>query len=463
VSIAILEQRNAAVKELKTLGDKPELSEAEEARFGELETEIARLDAVLDRNERAAALTERTAPVQQRGDVDSNGDVDIRAAAKPTGNMTVRESSPYGEKSDKSWFVDQHTVRSRYSSDSEVAEARERLVKHYAAVADEGGARQARALSTTTDSEGGYLVAPAHVQGMFARYLVAGAPCAALVSKIALPPKTDQINLPKQDGATAVALHTQNNALTETSATFTTVQINALRYGGAQTIPNFLLERSLPGIDAVVMADLGRQLAYKINTDIVGATGNGLTGIEGILSADSIGTATATAGTATWGDVYPAIVNAVADVQAAHYASPDAILMHPRRWAWILSQVDADDRPLVGVNGMGMNPIAGYGGPVAPNEADALVRPVGSLLGIPVYVDSSIPTTNGAGTDEDRIIVGVFKEAMLFHGAPQFAVSTEAEFLKDQTLVRVTQDIAFTAERYPGAFSVVSGTALNDL
>jgi hypothetical protein len=44
-----------------------------------------------------------------------------------------------------------------------------------------------------------------------------------------------------------------------------------------------------------------------------------------------------------------------------------------------------------------------------------------------------------------------------------FGVSTEAEFLKDQTIVRVTQDVAFTAERYPGAFSAVEGTALNDL
>jgi HK97 family phage major capsid protein len=459
------EQRNAAVTELKTLAAKDELTETEEARFAELEGEITRLDTALDRYERAQEIGDREPALEQRGDVDQHGDVDIRLVARPRQQMPsgeVREVSPYGDKSEHSWFADMHTMRSGYSTDREYTEARDRMSKHYASARDEAAGRQVRALSSTTDSQGGYLVAPAHLQEMFAELMVAGAPAVQLVSKMPLPAKTDQINLPKQSTGTSIGVHTQNNTLSETDAAFDTVQFNAFRYGGAQTIPNFLLERSLPGVDAVVMRDLGRQLAYKVNTDIVGASGNGLTGIEGILNADGIGVATANAGTATWGDVYPAIVNAVADVQGAHYSNPDAILMSPRRWAWILSQVDADKRPLVGVNGSPMNPIAGYQ-LAGPAGADQGIRAVGSILGIPVYLDSSIPTNLGAGTDEDRIIVGVFREAMLFSGAPQFSLSTEAEFLRDQTLVKVTQDIAFTAERYPGAFSVVSGTALNDV
>jgi HK97 family phage major capsid protein len=195
---------------------------------------------------------------------------------------------------------------------------------------------------------------------------------------------------------------------------------------------------------------------------IVGGTGTGTTAIEGILSADSIGTATATAGTAVWGDLYPAIVNAIMDVAGSHYAGvgEQSIVMHPRRWGWILSQVDTDDRPLVGsVNAQ--NAPASFANVAGP-ESGGSVAAVGHLLGVPVYLDASIPTNLGSGTDEDRILVGAFKEAHLFTGAPVFGVSTEAEFLKDQTIVRVTQDVAFTAERYAGAFSVVSGTALND-
>lgn len=458
MSDAINEARSLAVDKMEALAAtaaERALTDDEAREFDALESEIADLDkraALLEKSAAFRAATPAPAPV-----------ADVRAVAKPATTPTadVREVSPYGEDADHNWFVDQRTVKDRYASDSEVAEARERLTKHYAAARDEGGVRQARALSSTTDAEGGYLVAPAHVQSMFARLLVNGATVTQLVDKLPLPPKTDQINLPKMDGATAVAQHTQNNALTETSATFTTVQFGAFRYGGAQTIPNFLLERSLPGIDQIVMSDLARQLASKVDTDLIAGSGTGASAIEGILNADGIGTATATAGTATLGDLWPAIVNAISDVQTAHYAGPDAIVVHPRRWAWMLAQLDSENRPLVG----GVSPInavASYAGAVAPPEGAESAMPVGNILGVPVYLDSNIPTNLGSGTDEDRIIVGVFREAKLFQTAPMFAVSTQAEFLKDQTVVKVVTDVAFTAERYPGAFSVISGTALND-
>lgn len=462
MSQAIVEARAAALEEMEALvakGEERALTDAESARFDELEAQIADLD-------KRSALAEKAAQYRasqpEAAIVDSNPGA--RSVAKPAtpAIAEVREKSPYGKDADDSWFADQRTVRDRFASDAEVTEARERLARHYASVKDEGGVRQVRTLSTTTDSQGGYLVAPAHLQDMFARLLVNGATVTQLVSKMPLPAKTDQINLPKMSSGSSIDQHTQNNNLSSTDPAFGTVQFNAFRYGGANTIPNFLLDRSMPGVDQIVLSDLGRQLAAKVNTDLIGSAGDGLTAIEGILSADSIGTATATAGTATLGDVWPALVNAIADVQAAHYASPDAIVMHPRRWAWILAQLDSEDRPLVG----GISPInavASYAGAVAPPEGAAAAVPVGSVLGIPVYIDSTIPTNLGSGTDEDRIIVGVFREAMLFQSAPMFAVSTEAQFLKDQTLVRVTQDLAFTAERYPGAFSVVSGTALNDV
>lgn len=446
-----MEARANALAEMEKLVALDALSEDQARRFDELEAEIADLDERKNRQDKAAAFRAS----QPAAEAATSND-ELRSAAKaPAPALTMREVSPYGEDSGESWFADQRSVRDRHATNAEVDEARERLAKHYAAVKDEGGARAVRALSSTTEAEGGYLVAPAHLQNLFARMLVNGATVTQLVSKMPLPPKTDSINLPKQDGAVAIAQHVQNNGLTETSATFTTVAATVYRYGGAQTIPNFLLERSLPGVDQIVLGDLGRQLAAKVDVDII----NGTTP-EGILNADGIGTATATGATATWSDLYPAIVNAVADVQAAHYAGPDAIVMHPRRWAWCLAQIDSEKRPLVPASGNGFNPVAGYAGPNAGPEGLAPAVPVGNLLGIPVYLDANIPTT--LDTDQDRIIVGCFREAMLFQSAPMFGVSTEAQFLKDQTLVRVTQDVAFTAERYPGAFSVISGTALND-
>jgi HK97 family phage major capsid protein len=455
MSAALIEARRIALENMEALAAtaaERTLTDDEQKRFDGFEAEIADLDKRSADQERVAALRKsQPAAAEARG-------VEAVAKQSSAGTTSVREVSPYGEKAEgQSWFADVRTLRDREASNAEVDEARSRLTQHYAASNDEGGARQARALSTTTDSEGGYLVAPVHLQNEFARYLVAGATTVGLVSQRPLAPKTTLIKIPKQDGATVVAQHTQNNALTETSATFTTVNATVYRYGGAQTIPNMLLDRSLPGVDGIVLADLGRQLALKVNSDII----NGTTP-EGILAADGIGTATATAGTAVWGDLYPALVNAIMDVSTAHYAGTAdlSIVMHPRRWGWILAQLDSEDRPLVG-SVMPNNAPAAFAGVAGPEADSGGPRPVGYVLGIPVYLDSTIPTT--ADTDQDRIIVGAFREAHLFQAAPKFGISTEAEFLKDQTLVRVTQDIAFTAERYPGAFSVISGTALNDL
>ena len=431
------------------------LTTDEQDRFDALEAEIADLD-------KRAAQQARTAELRAAQPTTPAPANDIRnvvlAPTVPGATAEVREVSPYGSDSKESWFADGRTVRSSQSTDAEVRDAKDRLAKHYAAAGDEGSGRAVRALSTTTDSEGGYLTPPEHLQADFVRYLVAGATTMGLVTKRPLPANTTLVKIPKMDGATVVAQHVQNNNLTETSATFTTVNATAYRYGGAQTIPNFLLDRSLPGIDQIVLGDLARQLALKINTDIVGGTTP-----EGILNADGVGTATATAGTSTWGDVYPAIVNAIMDCAATHYAGVGdlSIVMVPRRWGWILAQVDSEDRPLAGaVNPY--NAVASFAGIAGP-EAMSGPLPVGQILGVPVYLDSTIPLTNGSNTDEDRIIVGAFKEAHLFQAAPRFAMSTEAEFLKDQTICRVTQDVAFTAERYPGAFSIVSGTALNDV
>lgn len=453
------ERAEAALLALADIAAERKLTDEENTKVADLKAEITDLrsrESLLSDTE-----TIRSKPEPQATEpAKAEGDEELRKAARPAigGKVEeVRAISPYAaDNPNVSWFRDMATLRDRDASNAEVAEARGRLTAHYDAAGEEGSGRQVRALSAGTDAEGGYLVAPAHLQHMFAELRTKGVPVTQLVSKMPLPAKTDQINLPTQDGATAVAVHTENQAVTETSATFSTVQASVVRYAGMQTMPNFLLQRSLPGVDMIVMRDLARQLAVKVNGDLI----NGTTP-EGILNADGIGTATATGATATFGDLWPALVNAIYDVTGTHYVGrPEAIVMHPRRWAWLLGRLDADTRPYVGSINPWNSPAALANIGQGRTEAAALVA--GEILGIPVYLDAGIPTTLGDGTDEDRIIVGVFSEAYLFEAAPQFAVSTDAQFGKDQTIARVTQDVAFTAERYPGAFSVISGTALND-
>lgn len=453
MSQALKEARERAEKELIELADAAEaatLTDEQRGRVDELKAEIR-------------DLKEREALQAEAEELRKNqpADPEIRLAAKPATESRVEVKGPKSqyeaENRSVSFFGDIRTLQDRYATNAEQAEARERLQSHYESTGDEGSYRELRTYSAGTDAEGGYLVAPVYLQSEFVDLLAAGRPTADLCGKYPLPPKTDTVNIPTQDGATAVAVHTENAAVTETSATFNTVAAAVARVAGLATLPNFLLDRSMPGADQVVLRDLAKQYALAIDDIVLNST---TANRKGILQVSGTGSATATAGTATIADLWPAILNAVNDVATGVYAYPTAIVMHPRRWAWLAAQLDSSNRPVVG----SLNPQNAIGGFSGENVAGSGQgpSPSGSILGIPVYLDSTVPTTNGAGTDEDQIIVGRFDEAWLMETQPMFAVSNQAQFGKDQTLARVTGDVAFTAARRPKAFSIISGTALND-
>lgn len=457
MSLALKEAREAAssrLLEIADLADTRSLTDDERAEIKELKTKIADVDERTNLATDAAAIRAAAPSVNEAPKVDAA----VRAVVANQGGSTtpleVKDREVYTrENRGASFMRDMATLRDRDASNADVGEARGRLEQHYRA---EGKETEVRALASTTDSTGGYLVAPAYLQNEFIELLAAGRPTANLCTSVPLPPKTDSINIPTMDGATAVAVHTENGAVTETSATFNTVPATVVRIAGMNKIPNFLLDRSLPGVDGIIMKDLAARVGVKVNADVL----NGTTP-EGILNADGVGTATATGGTATATVVYQAIINAITDVRTGVYAEPSHIVMHPRRWGWLLQQMDSGGRPFIGAI-MPLNGLATHNGGAPEGFQAPGSRVAGNILGIPVILDAGMPVTLGAGTDEDAIIVGKFDEAWLLEAAPKFAVSNDAYFGTDQSVARVTLDYAFTAERRPAAFSLITGTALND-
>lgn len=460
MSAALIEARERAEKSLLALADVAEerqLTDEEKTQVADLKAEITDLRS-------REALQAETAEIRNRKPEPAQAapaSDELRSFAKPvtpTEPVDVRAVSPYVEENrGASWFQDRATIANPESSNADVEEARGRLAAHYDAMNDEGAGRLVRTYSAGTAAEGGYLVAPQYLQGAFADLLAKGRPTADLVGKMALPSSGKTFYIPTQDGATAVGVATENSALTETTATFAQIQVDACRVGGTATMPNWLVDRSFPGADQIVLADLAKQYAVKIDDIVLNSSTSNR---KGLLQESGLGAATATAGTATIATLWPAILNAVNDVASGVYAYPDAIVMHPRRWAWLAGQLDSSNRPVIGSlnpqNAVGtyngINVAGQYQGPVA----------VGNILGISVYLDATIPTTLGAGTDEDAIIVMKRDVPLLMESTPKFAVSFEAEFAKDQLVARVTGDVAFTCARRKAAVSIISGTALND-
>lgn len=459
MSQALREARDRAEKDLLALADIAEerqLTDEENATVEELK---ASLVDIRKREEIAAEAASLRAAAADRAKATAEEQSELRSAARQaTGpqRVDVRARSAYdAENRTVSFFKDIATLQLDGASNAEVEEARGRLESHYEATSDDASGRQIRTYSAGTSSQGGYLVAPQYLQEAFADLLTAGRPTADLVGKMAMPNAGKTFYIPGQDGATAVSEATENSSLAETAASFTQIQIDATRIGGAATMPNWLVDRSFPGADQIVLRDLAKQYAVKVDNIVLNSSTNNR---KGLLQESNLGASTANASTPTIATIWPAVLNAVQDVVTGVFSYPDAIVMHPRRWAWLAAQLDKNDRPVLG----SLNPYNAVGAFDGANNTGQFAGPVpsGSLLGIPVYLDANIPTNLGSGTNEDRIIVMRKSEPILMESAPKFAVSMDAQFANDQLVARVTGDVAFTCARRKGAVSVINGTAL---
>lgn len=347
------------------------------------------------------------------------------------------------DRPERSYFMDLY--QSKIKSDRA---ASDRLAQHSLHVATES-----RDINTT-DTSGGEFVPPAHLVEQYVAKARAGRVTADLSSKFALPGGTDSINIPAITTGSAVAAQSsQNSTLQETDLVTANVAAPVRTFGGIQDVSVQLVEQSPIAFDNVIYGDLVAAHAKAIDTSIISDTGASGTH-EGILEADTVNSVTFTSATPTAAGLFPKLADAIQRVTSTRFAAPDAIVMHPRRWAFLLGSLDSSNRPLVVPNALAQNPVADFQDVAA--EAYA-----GNLLGLPVYLDANIPTTLGASTTEDRIIVGKFEDNFLYESAPRAEVFRET--LSGQLTVRfrLYNYSAFTAERYAGVnLSVISGTGL---
>lgn len=304
--------------------------------------------------------------------------VDVRVKSEP---LTYSQFSPHG------FFRD--LARSQFSNDSEAAE---RIARHKREMAVE---RAAKYDLNSTDASGGYLVPPVWLSEQFVDLAAAGRVVANTIGPRPLPQNTDSISLPTLSTATGVATQTNDGtAVQETDAAFSSVTGVVKTVAGLQDVSQQLVDRSVPGVDQVIFADLIKQYAITLDTAVINSS---TTSNLGLLQLSGTNSVTYTASTPTVAGIYPKIASAIQQVHTGVYMPANAIFMHPRRWAWFLAGLDSNNRPLITPYAP-QNGAGDHGGVVAEGL-------VGSIQGVNVYVDANIPTTLGASTTEDAIIV----------------------------------------------------------
>jgi HK97 family phage major capsid protein len=194
-------------------------------------------------------------------------DKQLGAKATPTDVRVGREPLTYRKNGPNSLFTDLYRV-SKFSD----PQAAERLARHGREMAFERGVKtgdlpaDAKFDLNSTDATGGYLIAPLWLQDQFVTLARAGRVVADALGARDLPPNTDSINLPRMSTGTATADQADNAAVQETDAAFDTIAATVKTKAGMQDVSQQLVDRSVPGIDEVIFADLVGDYAVKLDT-----------------------------------------------------------------------------------------------------------------------------------------------------------------------------------------------------
>jgi HK97 family phage major capsid protein len=345
----------------------------------------------------------------------------------------------------KSWARD--LVRLSLNIDSD-GESRARLASHAQQVIDHPAFMEHRDLSRV-DGQGGYAVPPAWLMNQYVELARPGRAFANVCQRQPLPGGTDSINIPKILTGTAVGVQTADNQpVVDVDLTDTFINAPVRTISGQQAVAIQLIDQSPIAFDDLVFRDLVAAHAAQTDQQVIGGSGaNGQ--VLGVQLTPGITTIAVSA--IDIQGVYSAIANAVQTIHSTRFLPPEVIVMHPRRWGWFLSLLDASQRPLfLGTANAPMN-VAGVLTDVASQQI------VGSMHGLPVVTDPNVPVTQGPGNNEDPVFVMRASDLVLWEGGIRARVLPETKATTLTVLLQIYSYLAFSAARYPQSVVEITG------
>ena len=438
----LIERRDAVKVEMDSVLE----AVAAENRTDLTEDEAVRVDTLVEESKRLAGKIE-----QFKAQMDTDEKVaGIRSAVadvampKVGGTRVTNEARTYSPQSETSFVKD--AFAAKFSNDYA---AQERLARH---TREEEIERR----DVGTGNFAG-LVIPQYLVDLAAPFARAGRPTADFATnKMILPPAGMTLNISRMTTGTSTAVQAaENDAVSETNADDTLLTVNVRTIAGQQDISKQAIERGT-GIDQFVIQDLIRGWHTTLDNQIL--NGDGTSGaILGINSTPGINSVTYTEASPTAENLYPKLADAYQKVQTSVFQNPTHWIMHPRRLAFLLASVDQAGRPLVvpTLNGP-MNAMATGAGQAFYGNSGY------SLMGLPIVADANVRTDIGALSNEDVIYCVNANELHLWEqaGSP-FALNFDATGAGSLTIKSVVYGYsAFTAGRYPGAVSIITGTGL---
>lgn len=339
-----------------------------------------------------------------------------------------------------------------YGAKSFYADARDALRGDAAARQRWEEALGGKAMTEGTGSAGGYLV-PDEISSELLELRQQDAVLRSLFSRIDVA--SDTLRIASVTGGLTAGWVAELAEKPDADMTFAEISASVFTAAGLAIVSNQLLADATRSVDGLINKDLAKRLRNLEEVAFLNGSGTGQP--QGILNTSGVGTTALTATTVV--DLLDAIVDAIDAIHTDFLEAPNAIVMHPRTWARIVKEREASapSTYLVGVGSSAWGRRANDGLP----GYGAGQTPRGDLFGLPVYTTANVPTNLGTGTDESRVIVGKFDEALILdRQGITLDRSEHVYFTSNQTVFRAEERLGFTAARYPKAFNVIQGVGL---
>jgi HK97 family phage major capsid protein len=295
--------------------------------------------------------------------------------------------------------------------------------------------------------------------------LRSGRPFANSCNKKQIPDQGMTFQLPKMTtGGSVAAQATENSTVSNTDEVWANVTLPVVTAAGTAILSRQALERSTPGYDGLIAADLAGAYAAQVETNIINGTGSSGQPL-GVLQTSGINAATAFGAAPTAVSFGSKLAGQIAAVTTTGSGiAARMILMHPRRWGWLSTLVDTTNRPLV--EPIGASPYNAAGINLAPGASGGDPGPitgmtiVGAIQGVPIITSPAVPINVGTES-EDIVVVYDNRQCLLYEdgddGMPTF-LTFEQTAATSLTVTCVSYGYyAFTAGRVPGAIGKVGG------
>jgi HK97 family phage major capsid protein len=406
-----------------------------------IDSRVAHLES-----EQQRSGTDKVAALQNRIDSNTRSNT-VKNTPGFDADLTYRQHDARGE---VSWLRDM--IRNSIPGWDDSGESRRRLAQHAQEVAQHPAYTEYRDISRT-DGQGGYAVPPAWLMNQYVELARPGRATANLCQRQPLPGGTDSINIPKILTGTAVGIQTADNAVvTDVDLTDTFINAPVRTIAGQQGVAIQLIDQSPIAFDDVVFRDLVAAHAGLVDTQVLNGNGSGgqVLGINNTPNIQTIAVSEVNVQ-----GIYSAIANAIQLVHTNRFLPPEVIVMHPRRWGWLLSLLDTTNRPLFIPNANGVFNAAGVLEDVASQQV------VGQIAGLPVVTDPNFTTSAGSEYqsygDEDEILVLRASDLLLWESGIRARVLPEVKAANLTVLLQVYSYLAFTASRYPASVVTITG------